>query len=285
MNNSVTNVRLNLQQQAQTLGITRTDAIEDIAFLTRAPHRVAVLCALSESPQTRTELIGTTDVSNSTIGRTLRAFENRQWIKRKRRAYDTTPLGAFVATCIDDVIGDIQIEQKLRTICKQLPIEETELEIEEFVDAVVTVAEIVEPYRPISRFVSLLKETQTLRFLGVDLALLAPCRDEFQAQILDGTAVEIIDPLDVTQHIQQAYANHCQTAIESGNLAIYTVREQPPYGIAVFDERVAICGYEPQSGAIRILVDTSSPTVRRWAKSTYGQHKRDAVPLLIDHAV
>ena len=285
MNDSVSNVRFNLTQQAQTADTIRIDTIEDLAFLTRAPHRIAVLCGLSETPQTRTELIGMTEVSNSTMGRTLRSFEERQWITRYRRKYHTTPLGVFVATCVDNFIAEVQVGQKLRTICEQLPIEDTELEIEEFIDAVITVAVAIEPYRPITRFVTLLEETQTLLFMGVDLALLAPCRDEFRAQILDNTDVEIIDPPDVTPHIQEAYANQCQVAIKNGNLSVYTATELPPYGIAIFDERVAICGYEPQIGTVRILVDTANPVIRTWATSMYDQYRAHAEPFIVSPMV
>jgi DNA-binding MarR family transcriptional regulator len=39
-----------------------------------------------------------TDVSQSTIGPTLRAFEARNWVRRIGQHYEATRLGVFVAT-------------------------------------------------------------------------------------------------------------------------------------------------------------------------------------------
>jgi len=56
---------------------SQTEAIEDIAYLTRSVHRVEVLEALTEGPKYRSDLPALTGVSRSTIRRTIREFESR----------------------------------------------------------------------------------------------------------------------------------------------------------------------------------------------------------------
>jgi len=58
--------------------------LDDIEFLARSDHRVTALDALATRPQSRTDLRELTGVSRSTVGRTLREFEARRWIRRER---------------------------------------------------------------------------------------------------------------------------------------------------------------------------------------------------------
>lgn len=181
--------------------------IDDIAYLVRSEHRVPTLVALTVRPRSRSELWEMTGVSSSTIRRTLSEFEDRNWIRRRGYQYETTKLGAFIASAMAELIEQVDIERNLRDVWEWLPGEDSGFQIEMCADAVVTVAEADNPYSPINRFLTLIRETDRFRFVGSDLALLEPCRDEFCQRVIDGMQTEIIDPPSAAKYIDRPTRN------------------------------------------------------------------------------
>ena len=260
---------------------TTKSPIEDIGYLTRSEHRAPTLVALTVRPRSRSELWEMTGVSSSTIRRTLREFEDRNWIRREGYQYEATPLGAFVASAVAELIERVEIERKLRDVWQWLPDEESGFTIEMCSDAVVTVAESDNPYAPVNRFRTLIGETDRFRFVGSDLALLEPCRDEFCRRVIDGMETEIIDPPSVARYIRSTYPELSSETLASGNLTIRLHDDLPPYGVGIFDHRIAVCGHDPDSVTVRVLLDTDSSDAREWAESTYSHYRRQTptVPL------
>jgi predicted transcriptional regulator len=248
--------------------------IDDIAYLARAEHRIPTLIALTVRPRSRSELWETAGVSSSTIRRTLSEFEDRHWIRKTGYRYEATQLGAFIASAMADLIERVETERTLRNVWQSLPGEESGFSVEMCTDAVVTVAEADNPYRPVNRFVSLLGETTEFRFAGFDVALLEPCKDELCGRIIDGMRTEIIDPPRVAEYIRSTCPELFTETLESGNLTIRLHDDLPPYGVGLFDDRIAITGYDPDSVAVRVLVDTDTPEAREWAESIYTSYRR-----------
>ncbi|WP_222914873.1 MarR family transcriptional regulator [Natrinema sp. SYSU A 869] len=263
---------------------TNSTPLDDIEFLARSEHRVTVLAALARRPQSRTDLLELTEASSSTIGRTLREFEGRQWIEKDGHQFEATQLGRFVAAGMRELTDRLETEQRLRDVWQWLPSETSGFTIEMASDAVVTVAGADDPYGPVNRFVSLLWETDGFRFVGHDVALLEPCKDELRQRILDGMQTEVIDPPSVARYILSTYKEHCSEPLESGNLTVQMHDELPAYGLSLFDDRIAISGYNTESGTVQVLLDTDAPEAHEWAISAYESYRREARPLALKMA-
>lgn len=248
--------------------------IDDIAYLARSEHRAPTLVALSARPRSRSELWEMTGVSSSTIRRTLGEFEDRNWIRKDGYQYEATPLGAYVASAVAELIDRIEIERKVRDVWQWLPDEESGLTIEMCADAVVTVAEADNPYAPVNRFLTLIRETDHFRFVGTDIAIFEPYRDEFCQRVIDGMQTEIIDPPSVAMYYRSTYPHLFAETLESGNLTMLLHDELPPYGIGIFDQRVAVCGHDSDSVTVRVLLDTGSEDAREWAESKFDFYRR-----------
>ncbi|MGM0606756.1 MAG: helix-turn-helix transcriptional regulator, partial [Halobacteriota archaeon] len=254
-------------------------ALDDVEFLARSPYRVRALDALADRPQSRAQLQGVTGASASTIARTLRAFEDRHWIRKTGRQYEATQLGAFVVSGVQELIDRIETERTLRAVWEWIPAEITALSIEMLSDAIVVLPVPEDPYRPVNRFASLLSETDRFRFVGYDVALLEPCKDVLADRITDGMVTEIIDPPSVANYILSTYADHCTEPLESGHLEVRVHDELPTCGICLFDDRVAISCYDRDSGTVRAFIDTDAPAAREWATSTYRQYREESRPI------
>lgn len=255
--------------------------LDDIAYLARSEHRVPALVALSVRPRSRSELWEMTGVSSSTIRRTLREFEDRGWVRKTDYKYEATQLGSFIATAMRDVINQVETERKLRDVWQWLPDQASGFTLDMCTDAVVTIADAGAPYRPVNRFVELLEETTEFRFVGLDVALLEPCKEELCQQIIDGMQTELINPPRVADYIRSTSPELFSETLESGNLTVRLHDELPSYGVCLFDDRIAISGYDPDAVTVRVLVDTETDEAREWAESIYesARRKTPTVPL------
>jgi len=257
--------------------------IDDIAYLTRSEHRGPTLIALTVRPRSRSELWELTGVSESTIRRTLREFEDRDWVHRDGYQYEATQLGAFVASGMAEFIDRVKTERKLRNVWQLLPDEESGFTIDMCSDATVTVADPEDPSRPITRFCTLVEKTDRLRFTGLDVAMLDSCKTELCQRIVDGMETELINPPRVANYIRSNCPDLFSEALESGNLDVRLHDELPPFGVSIFDDRIAITGYDHESVMVRVLVDTDAADAREWAESTFISHRRKTPILPIEN--
>jgi len=261
---------------------TSDPPIADIAYLARSEHRVPTLVALSARPRSRSELWEMAGVSSSTIRRTLTEFEDREWIQREGYRYEATPLGSFVASAMVDAVERVETEQQLRDVWEWLPGEDSGFTVEMCADAVVTVADADDPYRPVNRFVSLIDETDRFRFAGFDVAILEPCKDELCDRIVGGMDAELINPPRVAEYVRANCPELFSEALESGDLTMQLHDELPPYGVSLLDDRVAICGYDPDGVTVRVLIDTDATDALEWAESFYDSYRRQTPTVPIE---
>lgn len=254
-------------------------ATGDIAYLARSEHRVTTLVALTERPRSRSALCDLTGVSSSTMRRTLGEFEERTWIREEGDQYVATRLGEAIASGMEDMIDRVETERTLRGVWHWLPDDVVEFTIAASAEATVTVAEYDAPYRPVNRFRSLLREADRFRFAGVDVGLYEPCQEVFSRQVLDGMEVELIDPPNVARYMVSTYPERSFELLESDNMTALLHDDLPPYGISFFDDRIAVSGYDPDSGGVKVLVDTDTQEAREWAESVYADYRSEARPL------
>lgn len=254
---------------------------EEIEFLVRSDHRVAVLETLADRPRDRTELRSATGASRSTMGRVLSAFEDRRWVVRNGRTYELTVLGAFVADRLEELRDAMRLERTLRDVAQWLPYEIDGFSVDLFTDAVVSHPGPGYPYRPVERIEHLLDEAETVYGFGMAM-LKSSALEAFFERTLDDLDCEYVYPPAV---FEELLAWDEETVMEATTRPGYTVllHDSLPVrewcGICLFDERVSICCYDPETGLLQAVVDTESPEMRAWAESVYERYRSEARPL------
>ncbi|TYL36449.1 MarR family transcriptional regulator [Natronococcus pandeyae] len=253
--------------------------IDDVAFLTRSPHRVVALEALSDAPQDRDDLRAVTGSSSSTVRRLLREFEDRNWVERTGHHYQATQLGAFVARAMTAVIDRIETERRFREIWEHAPGEDDGFTIDMCIDATVTVAEPTNPYCTIDRFRSLLKAASEFRFVGPQVALVEPCLDELRNHLDDGLDLRVIDQPERAESFLRSHPEYTALLLEGDDPPVLVHDDLPTYGIVISDDRVAICCCDGDTGTVQAVIDTDAPAARQWAESAYERYLHEASPL------
>ncbi|MCL9818277.1 helix-turn-helix transcriptional regulator [Natronocalculus amylovorans] len=258
---------------------TPDSPIGDIAYLSRSEHRIPALVALAERPRSRSELCEETGVSSSTIRRTLNEFGERLWIQKDGYQYVATRLGEAIATEMDDLLDWFETERKLRDVWHWLPDEVSKFPIETWSELTITIADPDVPYRPVTRFESLLKETTTVRYLRPEVALMDPCFDVLCQLVDDGVDVTLIDRPNCHTYFLSTYPKRCSELLQQDNFTVLEHDELPPHGTGLLDERVVISCYEQDSGTVQGVIDTDVAVVNKWAKSVYERYRSDARPI------
>jgi predicted transcriptional regulator len=255
-------------------------ALDEIEYLTRSEHRIEVIDALSDGPQTRSDLRAVTGASSSTIGRMLRKFETEGWVVRDGHQHRATPAGRFIAEEVTSLLTRVETERTLRDVAQWLPTEKLGITIEAFAEAIVTIAEDEDPYRPVRRYDELIEDAETIRAFGTATLKSANAGSLFR-NVRNGMETEIIYPPPIVEAVLDWSPESAKKGLASGNLTIL-LHDALPCGLTIFDDRVALTGYNPDTGMLRAIVDTDAPDPREWAIALYESYREEARPLEAD---
>lgn len=245
-------------------------AFDDLRFLLQSESRVRALEVLSTGPHTRRELQDALDVSRPTVGRILDGFDVRGWVSDVERRYELTPLGEHVVRGVVSLLEMMETEARLRDVIDWLPVETPGFDIDLLADATVTAAEPASPYRPVERLMYLIRksETQTIRVIGTRPP--PGFFDAFDWHVEEGLRVEALLPPIVLEGLRRSPSEGLVEALETGRLQ-FRVCDDLPCGLTLLDGRIALCGYDQNTGMLTAVVDTDNPKAVSWAIRTYDR--------------
>jgi predicted transcriptional regulator len=239
-----------------------------------AVKRANTLHALTGRSLTRSELQDEIEVSRTTTHRIVRELSDKSLIRRVGGTYELTPLGRIVAKKVEHLQDTVSVAEQLSALLPSLV--RTDMNVELLADATITVQESNDPYRPVRRFISLLRDSETL--CGFDTTTIAPMYvDEIRDSILDGMQTEVIYLPQVIDQILGDHRDATEKAIGSGQLELF-VHDELPFGLAIFDDRVGVGGYD-ETGILRVFADTDSAEVRSWAESLYAEYRAESTSI------
>lgn len=242
--------------------------------------RADALALLSEAPRTRAELIRELDVSRTTIHRTIRTLEDADLVEQEGDTFLLTPLGLTIVDDVTTYQRSLRAANHLQPLLETLGPHADELRTEFFEDANVATMGPRNPYRPVERFIECLRESDTIR--GFDTTSIAPMFvAEIREEILGGMMVDVVYLPSVIEDILDTYPAEVERTAASGNLRLST-HDGLPFGLAVFDDRVGIGGYDEETGMLCVYVDTDDPDAREWALGEYERYRAEATPATDD---
>lgn len=252
-------------------------SLEDVEFLSRSAHRVAVLDALADGPRGRDDLREETGASDPTIGRILGDFDERGWTRRDGHEYSLTDPGAYVAEHFSSLLERMSTERRLRDVWPLLPGQLDGFTLDLVSEAVITTIEPGDPYAPANRCASFYPESDRVR--GFDAALTAPHTFEQLAElVLGGLDIEFVLSPELSRNLRASYPEADRAVTESDNNTTWWHDDLPLCRVVVFDDRVGVGGYDPSSGVLAVYVDSDAPELREWAVATFERYRREARP-------
>ncbi len=251
--------------------------LEDVAFLARSSNRLTIIQTLRERPHDRHELREATSMSAPTLARILGEFEECGWIERSGREYRVTTAGGLVAGGVLAAVDRADAVRRLTPLLRTVPTDGPPLDVEALADARVTVAEPGSPLGPANRFVSLTERSEALREFN------AASVQFFDASVLrtrieEGRRTELLYERGVVESLLSGHPELLAALIESPTVDV-SLCESVPFGLSLFDDRVGVSGYDAESGALTVFVDTDDYDARRWAERLYESLRSDAMSI------
>lgn len=246
--------------------------------------RAAALRTLRADPMTRAELVTALDVSRTTIHRTVQSLDERGLLVQDDGKLALSVLGATVADEVATYRRRINAADHLHPFLDTIDELPAGLDVGLFADALVTEMSPTNPYAPVGRFMTLLRDSGSLS--GFDTTTVAPVFvEEIRNQILGGMETEVIYLQAIVDDITSTYPDATVAAMDSGQLTLWT-HEELPFGLAIFDDRLGLGGYDPDSGLLRAFVDTDDPDARRWGLDLFERYREtaDSVELPLSEA-
>lgn len=244
---------------------------DDLIQVLRHRH---VFAELREGPLERRELEDRLGVSRATSHRYVRTLDEVGLIEKIDGRFVLTALGTDVAESVGtfeiEVGTRLQLAPMMAVMRDITPL----VDITAFETATVTNAMHGDPFAPLTRFVSLVQGTETLR--GINTCRIAPTyMDEIQERILDGMQTELIDLPRILEDIMERYPEKCVQVCVSENLVLRIHEEQDalPFGLVIFDDSVGIGLFDEQKGTLVSFIDTDEPAAIEWATAVYDQYQ------------
>lgn len=142
-------------------------------------------------------------------------------------------------------------------------------------DAVVAVDNTDDSYRPVNRFVSLVRKTGQYQVVGHSAALIEPSKTEFGQSTSEGIQTALIDSQSVVKYSHSTDQDHFPR-LSSATLSVSVHNELPPYRVDLLNDRIIISSYDADSGATQVFVEADIPVTRTWAKSECSFDRDDA---------
>ncbi|WP_247002131.1 helix-turn-helix transcriptional regulator [Halosolutus gelatinilyticus] len=253
------------------------DAAPDAEELLDVVRHGELFRALLAGPLDRREIEERLDVSRATSHRFVRWLEEHGYGERVDNRYQLTGFGATIAYGVCKFETYLGTARRLEPLFEYICEDHEEFVVEPFVDATVTIATPADPYAPIERFLSLLRESETFRGFNTT-HMIPPGADAADDPLFTGRTVELVYVPDTVETLRNDSDAALEAAIDEGTVTI-RARDALPYGLALFDDRVGIGGYDEETGAMCVFVDADAAIAREWATRVFDSIRADSRPV------
>ena len=235
-----------------------------------------VLEALHREPLDNRAIQDRLGVSRATSHRFTRWLDEHGLAERTDDRYHLTGKGEVFAEEVVRLEWNLRAAMRLAPLLDRICEDHKEFVIEPFADSTLTTADPGDPFRPMNRLVELVEGSGTLR--GFYTGPLAPLSMTGLYDRLLGMEVELVSLPEPMAALLEAYGERVHAAMDVGRLSLYT-RADLPYGLLVFDDRVAVAAYDEETGHLEALAESDAATAREWADLTYRTIVEDSEPL------
>lgn len=253
-------------------------ALEELVFLARSRHRIALIRQLSGEAQSRQELESATGIPQPTLGRILNDFEARHWVSNEYNGeYSLTPVGSMLRTELKDLITVLNSSHRLTAIADSLPLDRLGFDLRHLATARVFEPSESDPFVHMRRFDKLAASGDNVQVFSNVLACapgnnVADAHMEFLSDL--DTIVVTADGLESGLDDPEL-RNWLRDRVESDELEVYRYDGQSPYLLGLFDDTVGLVPVD-NSGVPSGLLEAVNPAIREWARQRFTDLQEQA---------
>ncbi len=259
-----------------------TDALEDIAYLSRSANRVRILDVLIDGSYTRGELAELTEASRTTVDRIINELEDRGWVERRNDGtYVATARGDHLMVRFRPFIDAVEALNGLDEAITWLP-DDLSIGLEHFKDAIVRQPEGDDPVEAVEYMTDLVDRTTEFRFLA-HLVPPEPFEVTMAERVASGEMrLEGVATTAVIQYIggRPDRLERWGELLETG-ARVHRTDDSIPCNLWIFDDHVFIKKSGPGAidDAYSVPIISQNPTVRAWADDLIDEWLETSTPV------
>lgn len=257
-------------------------SLEPFGYLLRSENRVTVLEHLATAPRTRGELGESTGVTRVTLGRILGEMEDRRWIERDGDEYRATALGEALAEDVSRLAATAETVERLGDVVQWLPIDALGVDVRDFSDARVTLADESDPASPGRRYAEVLRDADRIRVLS-SAAKPDAIRVHCEAVERTDQSFEIIHTTDAFDAIaaDAEMRSWVRSIMASGQGTYYRTDRSVPCNLLIADDAVVLSLVDDR-GTRPGVVESDADAVVSGAGSTFEAFRRNGTPVDVE---
>lgn len=250
--------------------------LDDIAFLARSNHRIAVMTELADGERTRRELRDAVDVSRPTLGRVLEGFEERSWVSRDDRRYALTPIGQVIVEEFGELMDTVETLQEIGELAPHLPLEAIDFDLRRLAEARITTPTATDSTAHVRREEMLAERADEIRFFcnAAHPYMIEVYRDRV---VEDGQRLEAViagDALDAAGDDPEM-RSLLDDLLASERTSVHRYDGAFSAMVGVLGETAVITPIDG-SGRPLGIIETDDEVIRDWVEETIDVHKAQA---------
>lgn len=255
-------------------------SLDHVEFLARSESRVEVLEALDQEPRTRNELKELTDISRFTLSRTLSDFEDRGWIERVGKRYETTGKGAVVASEFKTLLANLDVAETLDGTLDWLQVEKFDFDLARLDDAEVITPSQSDHTAHIRRPAELFERSDRIRTIATGVAYenIVAIREATVEGDLKFTGILDADSFEAVRAEPELADTIVDILTADGTEMFHYDGEDTLVMLIIGDDAVQMCGHDEDDPAPG-TIETVDPAVRSWAESYFESVRAEATPI------
>lgn len=260
-----------------------TEALEDVAYLSRSTNRIRILDALTEKPSSRRNLVEVTETSRTTLDRIVNELEQRGWAERTNDGnYVGTPAGTHLMEEVRPFVDSVEAIRRLDETVAWLPADELTIGLHHFSDAEVLRPENDDPSETVDHLFDLFREIAEFRVLAhlvSPTSLTRVMRERIAAGELTADCVLTDEHVEYLLERPDRRARW-RDMIERG-ADVFRVQGPIPCNMLIFDDTLFIkkSGPGPIEDTYGVPIRSENPAVRSWAHDLIDRWRDDATRL------
>ncbi|MFC4436205.1 MULTISPECIES: helix-turn-helix transcriptional regulator [Natrialbaceae] len=246
-----------------------------IRYLSGSPTRVAVLEQVCDEATSPAALVDATDVSRTTVHRTLTDLVDRNWVERVDGGYAATAVGALALESYRNAQTEFRTLDRVEPFLARVDATVDDLEIEWFRTAELSTVTESNPHQPLEWYADRLEAADPERLRGVAPVISRQFIGVHAPVIERGTPTELVIDESTYCAVADRYPDALRASVSLPNYELYVARESPSVGLTLIDSAVFLGAYGEGRQLVAIL-ESGNDRLRAWAADRYREHREDA---------
>lgn len=242
-------------------------------------QRATLLRAINEECSTTTDLVGSLDVSRSTVDRGVRELREATLIERTDEGYRTTIAGRLALSEHVRFTDRIDAIESDEDVFSELPMD-AELDVSLIDGCRVCRSTQSDPERPDDRLAELVSGADRIHGF-TPITTVRGVESHHEQAVEHDADIELVVPPSVVTRLLSVYSDQLEESLSTGSVQLRQTNSEFEYGCLLIEQGeseqavVLACADDELRGLIR----NDRPEAVEWAITTFERYKARSKPL------